>query len=179
MMHLTEDQLYHLAELSCDAEELNTEEDQQFEHVKSCRECFNQYCVLATILDATSLNCDLVFDPVQIPESTVAPVRKLLVALRVTCERVYNTISLIGEQIPQNMATFAFERVLATAVRGSSSSKTSILRMEDLDDEDTPKGNIDAKDKTSKTPIAAGIAIIVVAVAALAGLIVFLKKRAK
>lgn len=137
MMHLTEDQLYHLAELSCDAEELNTEEDQQFDHVKSCRECFNQYCVLATILDATSLNCDLVFDPVQIPESTVAPVRKLLVALRVTCERVYNTISLIGEQIPQNMATFAFEPVLATAVRGSSSSKTSILRMEDLDDEDT------------------------------------------
>ena len=49
----------------------------------------------------------------------------------------------------------------------------------DLDDEDTPKGNIDAKDKTSKTPIAAAIGIIVVAVAALAGLIVFLKKRAK
>ena len=49
----------------------------------------------------------------------------------------------------------------------------------DLDDEDTPKGNIDAEDKTSKTPIAAGIGIIVVAVAALAGLIVFLKKRAK
>lgn len=49
----------------------------------------------------------------------------------------------------------------------------------DLDDEDTPKGNIDAKDKTSKTPIAAGIGIIVVAVTALAGLIVFLKKRAK
>ena len=49
----------------------------------------------------------------------------------------------------------------------------------DLDDEDTPKGNIDAKDKTSKTSIAAGIGIIVVAVAALAGLIVFLKKRAK
>ena len=49
----------------------------------------------------------------------------------------------------------------------------------DLDDEDTPKGNIDAKDKTSKTPIAAGIGIIVVADAALAGLIVFLKKRAK
>lgn len=49
----------------------------------------------------------------------------------------------------------------------------------DLDDEDTPKGNIDAKDKTSKTPIAAGVGIIAVAVAALTGLIVFLKKRAK
>jgi hypothetical protein len=46
MMHLTEDQLYHLAELSCDAEELNTEEDQQFDHVKSCREsilCIGNY----------------------------------------------------------------------------------------------------------------------------------------
>ena len=49
----------------------------------------------------------------------------------------------------------------------------------DLDDEDTPKGNIDAKDNTSKTPIATGVGIIAVAVAALAGLIVFLKKRAK
>lgn len=49
----------------------------------------------------------------------------------------------------------------------------------DLDDEATPKGKIDAKETTSKTPIAAGIAIIIVALAALAGLIVFLKKRAK
>lgn len=137
MMHLTEDQLYHLAELSCDAEELNLEEEQQLDHVKSCKECFNQYCVLATILDATSLSCDLVFDPAKIPEGTVVPVRKLLAAFRVTCERMYNTISLIGEQIQQNTAAFSFEPVLATAVRGAGNSKTSILRMEDLDDEDT------------------------------------------
>lgn len=63
-----------------------------------------------------------------------------------------------------------------TATSEDEQTPKSLL---DLDDEDTPKGNIDAKDKTSKTPIAAGIGIIVVAVAALAGLIVFLKKRAK
>lgn len=47
-MHLTQDQLYHLAELSYDFEGLNTKEEQQLDHVKLCRECFNQYCVLAT-----------------------------------------------------------------------------------------------------------------------------------
>lgn len=51
----------------------------------------------------------------------------------------------------------------------------------DLDDEDTPTSNIDASEKTvsKKAPIAAGIAIIVLSVAALTGLLVFLKKRAK
>ena len=62
MTHLTDDQLYHLAELSCNTEVLNPEEEQQLEHIKSCRECFNKYCVLATLMDATSLSCRLVFD---------------------------------------------------------------------------------------------------------------------
>lgn len=137
MMHLTEDQLYHLAELSCDTELLNPEEEQQLDHVKSCKECFNQYCVFATILDATSLSCDLVFDSTQLPKRAVAPVKKIVAVLRVTCEHMHNTISLIGEQIQQNASAFAFEPVLATAFRGAGSNKTSILRMEDLDDEDT------------------------------------------
>lgn len=51
----------------------------------------------------------------------------------------------------------------------------------DLDDEETPKSNIDASEKetSKKGPIAAGIAIIAISVAALIALIVFLKKRAK
>ena len=34
MTHLTDDQLYHLAELSCNTEVLNPEEEQQLEHIK-------------------------------------------------------------------------------------------------------------------------------------------------
>ena len=70
-------------------------------------------------------------------------------------------------------------RQLKIKITATSEDEQTPKSLVDLDDEDTPKGNIDAKDKTSKTPIAAGIGIIVVAVAALAGLIVFLKKRAK
>lgn len=51
----------------------------------------------------------------------------------------------------------------------------------DLDDEDTPTSNIDASEKetSKKAPIAAGIAIIVLSLAALTTLVVYLKKRAK
>lgn len=137
MMHLTDDRLYHLAELSCDAEFLNPEEKQQLEHVKSCRECFEKYCVFATILDAMSLDCSLVFDPSVLTENAVSPAKRILASLKVTYKRVQDTITLVGEQLQQNIAAFAFEPVLATAVRGGSSAKTSLLRMEDIEDERT------------------------------------------
>ncbi|OUO76754.1 hypothetical protein B5F53_16015 [Blautia sp. An249] len=137
MKHLTEDQLYHLAELSCDAELLNPEEEQQLEHVKSCRECFEQYCVFGTILDATSLNSSLIFDSTALREKAASPVRKILASLKVTYRCVQDTVTLLGEQIQQNIAAFAFEPVLSSAVRGSRSRKTSILRMEDIEDEGT------------------------------------------
>lgn len=137
MMHLTDDQLYHLAELSCNADPLNPDEEKQMEHIQSCKECFDKYCVLATILDATSLNCDLVFDPSILRDSQSTQVKKLLAAIKVTCEQVQNAISLIGKQLQQDVSTFAFEPVLATAVRGGNNGKSSILRMEDLEDEDT------------------------------------------
>lgn len=137
MTHLTDDQLYHLAELSCNAELLTLEEEQQLEHIKSCRECFNKYCVLATLMDATSLNCGLVFDQnaLQVQETVATPERKLLASLRITYQHMQDRIALIGEQLQQNLSTYAFEPVLATAVRGGGTIKTSVLRMEDIDDE--------------------------------------------
>lgn len=137
MMHLTEEQLYHLAELSCNAGLLNSEEEKQMEHVKSCKECFDKYCVLATILDVTSSNCELVFDPSAIQESEPSKVRKVLAAISVSCEKLQNKISLIGKQLQQEVSLFAFELVLATTARGGSNGKSTILRMEDLEDEDT------------------------------------------
>lgn len=137
MKHLTEDQLYHLAELSCNAELLNPEEEQQLEHVKSCRECFEQYCAFATIQDVTSLSCSLVFDPTALTEKAASPFKKILASLKVTYRCVQGTVTLLGEQIQQNIAAFAFEPVLSSAVRGIGSGKTSKLRMEDIEDEGT------------------------------------------
>ena len=38
MMHLTEDQIYHLVEAIGNHETLTAEEEQQMEHIRSCKE---------------------------------------------------------------------------------------------------------------------------------------------
>lgn len=139
MTHLTDDQLYHLAELSSKAELLNAEEELLLDHIKSCRECFNKYCVMATLMDATSLSCGLVFDSgaLQVREKAIVPVKRLLASLRITYQQLQDKKTLVGEQIQQNLSAFAFEPILATAVRGGGTSKAMLLRMEDIDDEDS------------------------------------------
>ena len=139
MTHLTDDQLYHLAELSSKAELLNAEEELLLDHIKSCRECFNKYCVMATLMDATSLNCGLVFDSgaLQVREKAIAPAKRLLASLRITYQQLQDKMTLVGEQIQQNLSAFVFEPILTTAVRGGGASKAMLLRMEDIDDEDS------------------------------------------
>ena len=78
-------------------------------------------------MDATSLNCDLVFDPSMLRDSQSTQVKKLLAAIKVTCEQVQNAISLIGKQLQQDVSTFAFEPVLATAVRGGNNGKRKCI----------------------------------------------------
>ena len=42
MMHLTEDQIYHLVEAIGNHETLTAEEEQQMEHIRSCKECMEK-----------------------------------------------------------------------------------------------------------------------------------------
>ena len=84
-----------------------------------------QTCALpiSVLAEATRVDCDLVLNPVYSEEETAASARKLLAAIRVTCERIQDQISLIGEQIQNQADAFLFEPVLATAVRGAAKSR--------------------------------------------------------
>lgn len=64
MMHLTEDQIYHLVEAIGNHETLTAEEEQQMEHIRSCKECMESYCIMAVLAEATRVDCDLVLNPV-------------------------------------------------------------------------------------------------------------------
>lgn len=137
MTHLTDEMFYHLAEQTCEAKLLSYEEQKQLDHIKACKECFEKYCVFATILDATSLSCGLVFEPIEIVERKMMPAKKLLAAIKITCNRVQDTLSLMGEQIQQITSAFLFEQILTTGIRGSNREETSALYMEDIEDEET------------------------------------------
>lgn len=49
MMHLTEDQIYHLVEAIGNHETLTAEEEQQMEHIRSCKECMESYCIMTVL----------------------------------------------------------------------------------------------------------------------------------
>ena len=55
MMHLTEDQIYHLVEAIGNHETLTAEEEQQMEHIRSCKECMESYCIMAVLAEACRL----------------------------------------------------------------------------------------------------------------------------
>ena len=93
MMHLTEDQIYHLVEAIGNHETLTAEEEQQMEHIRSCKECMESYCIMAVLAEATRVDCDLVLNPVYSEEETAESARKLLTAIRVTCERIQDHFS--------------------------------------------------------------------------------------
>ena len=84
MMHLTEDQIYHLVEAIGNHETLTAEEEQQMEHISSCKECMESYCIMAVLAEATRVDCDLVLNPVYSEEETAESARKLLAAKRLT-----------------------------------------------------------------------------------------------
>ena len=136
-MQLSEDQFFHLVVAIGNHETLTAAEEQQMEHIRSCKECMESYCIMAVLAEATRVDSDLVLNPVYSEEETAESARKLLAAIRVTCERIQDQISLIGEQIQNQADAFLFEPVLATGVRGAAKSRNTVLRMEDLDDENT------------------------------------------
>ena len=137
MRHLTEDQIYHLAQVTRNYETLTAEEEQQMEHIRLCKECLKSYCIMAVLWEATRVDCALTLNPVHIVEKMVNPARKLLAVIRVTYKQIQDKISLIGTQVDDKKHTFMFEPVLATAVRGVEKRRTNVLRMEELEDENT------------------------------------------
>lgn len=76
MMHLTEDQIYHLVEAIGNHETLTAEEEQQMEHIRSCKECMESYCIMAVLAEATRVDCDLVLNPVYSEEETAESAKK-------------------------------------------------------------------------------------------------------
>ena len=54
MKHLTDDEIYRLAELTEECEPYNDVEMEQMEHLKTCTECFDKFCVTLALLEVTN-----------------------------------------------------------------------------------------------------------------------------
>lgn len=141
MTHLTEDQIYKLAELTIEAQPYAKEELAQMEHLKECKSCYEKFCTLLALLDATSESgytiLSEVFSKVNKKEKVDHVSENILAVLRVVRNNVEKTVSSVIEQIGWNESQFQFEPQLAFATRGIEKKNSTIYKVENVDDEKT------------------------------------------
>lgn len=141
MTHLTEDQLYKLAELTIETQSYEAEELAQMEHLKACKSCYEKFCTLLALLDATSESGYTILSEVFSKANKKVKVNhvseNILAVLKVIRNNIEKTVSCVIEQIGWNESQFQFEPQLAFATRGIDKKNSTLYKVENVDDEKT------------------------------------------
>jgi len=132
MMHLTEDQLYHLAELSAWMEPYGINEEKQMEHLKTCKDCYAEFCIMSALFEATGEG-DYIED-FWATEEDIMMEKRMLAVIQVFR---HNIGKITMTQISQPEAAYQFVQSFAAATRGGTKRESAILKMEELEDERT------------------------------------------
>lgn len=143
MMHLTIDQLYGIAEAAEEMRSYSDDELAQMEHLKNCRECYESFCVLSMLLEASSeaailgygYQAEAVKDSKAEQQSKAG--KRILAVINVTLGRIQDAASTVIKQIQPEHAVFQFSPVPMAAARGYENVESSILKLEEIEDEKT------------------------------------------
>ncbi|SHK92686.1 hypothetical protein [Hespellia stercorisuis] len=141
MMHLNDDQLLNLAEIATAEEEFDDEQIQQLEHLKTCRECYESFCLLSAMSDAMSVSASPLFVPnsekIMLQESAMKIKRKVLATLNFVRKGSVEAVNDAICQINQAGAFLKFGPSLAMATRGVKTNSEATVRLEEFEDEKT------------------------------------------
>lgn len=142
MKHLTDEQLYDLAEKTLEMEPYNDEEMEQMEHLKTCESCYAEFCTLQAVLDVTSesgfMRLADIYQEMHAKETVVSEVKKnVLAVLQVVRKKVEEKMTAVIEQIDNMQSAFQFAPPLSIAARGLEQGETSLCTVEDMEEEKT------------------------------------------
>ena len=141
MIHLSEDQIMHLAEVTEDMIPYSAPEKEMMLHLKSCEECYSQFCSSLALLEVTSESGYTVLSEIygmEYAKSLAAKAgNKILAVVNLVKTKLMENIDVIMEQAEGNGDSFRFRPALATAARGLSDSSNKMYKVEDVSDEKT------------------------------------------
>lgn len=140
MTHLTDDEIFDLAQMTESFQIYNGLNLQQMEHLKTCESCYKIFCSALAILDMTSESGYMFLSELygmNAPEKKVSQTSKILAVVQIAREKIKGSASTVIRQVEQAGTMFKFTPVLAAAVRGSRETNPEIFRAEDADDEGT------------------------------------------
>lgn len=139
MMHLTDDEIFDLAQITEDFQIYSSLNLQQMEHLKTCESCYRIFCSALAVLDMTSESGYMFLSGLYGMDAAkkVSPASKILAVVQIAREKIKESASAVIRQVEQAGTVFKFTPVLAAAVRGNRETNPEIFRAEDVDDEKT------------------------------------------
>lgn len=142
MMHVSDDDIYRLAELTDDMQPYDSDELKMVDHIKACGACNDKFCSMLAMVEVTS-EYGLIMLSEMYGFSTddafvsEAVREKVLAVVNVIRKRVNDSLTAVMEQANQIGARFQFVPSFAGATRGMNTPDTSIYKIEDAEDEKT------------------------------------------
>lgn len=141
MRHLIYDELLQLAEASASQEGFDDIQIEQLEHLKTCKDCYETFCLLSTLSDVMSESGSYAFrnpESISIVSETVKELKNKVIAKFQVIRNVATTaIDAVFEQIDQAASVLQFGPSLATATRGSGKVDSTTIRLEEFEDDKT------------------------------------------
>lgn len=141
MMHVEFDELLRLAEASTNQEGFDDIQMEHLEHLKRCRDCYESFCLLSALTDMMSESGSYMLNKneaaASVNETAKAIRTKVLAKFQVVRNTAVNAFGAVLEQIDQAASLLQFGPSLAMATRGVGKADTTIIRLEEFEDEKT------------------------------------------
>lgn len=141
MIHLNFDELFELAEASVRQDGFDDTQIEQLEHLKTCRDCYESFCLLSSLSDVMSESGSFVFTRSEavppINDTTNTRKVKILAKFHVFRESAVNAFGVALEQIDQATSMLKFGPSLAVATRGEGKPNINAIRLEEFEDDKT------------------------------------------
>ena len=140
MTHLSFDELLNLAEASTKQEGFDDFQIEQLEHLKTCKDCYESFCLLSALSDVMSesggyaLNSNSVSVMNEVAKALTA---KALARFQVIRSTAAGAIGAVLEQLDQATSSLQFGPSLAMATRGTGKNDSTAIRLEEFEDEKT------------------------------------------
>lgn len=137
MTHLTDEQIYNLAELTEEMLSYSETELEQMEHLKICEICYNKFCAARVISEITSENGYAILSEIYQKKSENIEEyleKRILAVLKVIRDNFRNQAI---KQIKNENSRFQFGPQLAYGMRGFETEEQKIHKVEDIEDEKT------------------------------------------
>lgn len=132
MQHLTDDQLFHLADTIAEEDAFTEQDCQNMEHIGKCERCFRQLQNMIEILEATKHAPELATYSYSEDDTSANPHMQSAVVKIVVVD-----MAAIMEQIQTAATAWAFDKPLPVTTRGISTPVSTTPKLEDIENSNT------------------------------------------